>query len=166
MLKIQPKLAIFHCILSFRILSPIKWPNFLYGTVFMKHLHTRISLYRPVLCIIGGPEPFKGLNLDQKKVVVRGEILITAVNFWFLTIKYCIWHIILLQIVPSKSMNAGKSNKGSLGWLMGPYSLPKSPKMVKKQQYFMIYWATESYQPCYDPNFYLAQSVSKLSTLE
>ena len=105
----------------------------------MKHLHTRISLYRPGLFIIGGPEPFKGLNLDQKKVAVRGEILITAVNFWFLTRKYCIWHIILLQIVPSKSMNAGKSNKGSLGWIMGPYSPQKSPKMVKKQQYFMIY---------------------------
>ena len=56
----------------------------------MKHLHTKISLYRPGLFIIGGPEPFKGLNLDQKKAVVRGEILITAVNFWFLTIKYCI----------------------------------------------------------------------------
>ena len=108
----------------------------------MKHLHTRISLYRPVVCIIGGPEPFKGVNLNQKKVGARGEILITAVNFSFLTLEYCIWHIILFQIVPSKSMNAGKGNEGSLGWLMGPYSLPKSPKMVKKQQYFMIYSIT------------------------
>ena len=26
---------------------------------------------------------------------------------------------------------------------MGPYSPPKSPKMVKKQQYFMIYFLIE-----------------------
>ena len=36
-------------------------------TVIMKPLHTRISLYRPVPFIIGGPKPVKGLNLNQKR---------------------------------------------------------------------------------------------------
>ena len=54
--------------------------------VIMKPLHIRISLYRPVPLIIGGPKPLKGLNLDPKNVVARGEILITTINLWLLTI--------------------------------------------------------------------------------
>ena len=52
----------------------------------MKPLHIGINLYRPVPFIIEGPKPFKGLNLDPKKVVARGEILITDINLWLLTI--------------------------------------------------------------------------------
>ena len=60
--------------------------------------------------MIGCPKPSKGLNLDQKKAVTGVQILITTINFWVLTIKYGILHIILFQIVPSKGMNVKKGN--------------------------------------------------------
>ena len=56
------------------------------------------------------------------------EILITAVNFWSPTIKYGIWHFILLHIVPSKWMNGRKSNLGQLGC---HHSSPKTNWMLK-----------------------------------
>ena len=52
--------------------------------------------------MIGCPKPSKGHNLDQKKALTQGQILITTVNLWFLTKEYGILHIILFQIVQSR----------------------------------------------------------------
>ena len=76
--------------LSYRILSSLLWPKFLYGTVFMKHPHTRISPYRPVLFIIGGPGPIEWPNLDQKRWLSEEKswspLLISG--FWQYNIAY------------------------------------------------------------------------------
>ena len=42
--------------------------------------------------------------------LARSRNRTTTVNFWFLTIRYGIWHTIVLQNVPSDWMKAGKSN--------------------------------------------------------
>ena len=61
--------------------------------------------------MIGCPKSStKELNLDQKKAVTGVQILITTINFWVLTMKFDILHIILFQIVPSKGMNVKKGN--------------------------------------------------------
>ena len=47
---------------------------------------------------------------------------------------------------------------------MGPYSPPKSPYLLKKQQYFMIYRATETYHQCNDPYYYMDSHYETLHT--
>ena len=70
----------------------------LYGTVYMKQFNSRTS--EDCLSLMA-QSPLKGLILT-KKGGHAGQILIITVNFWFLTIKYGILHILLFQIVPSK----------------------------------------------------------------
>ena len=70
----------------------------LYGTVYMKQFNTRTSED----CLsLGAQSPLNGLTFTKKGDHAVSN-LITTVNFWFLTIKYGILHIILFQIVPSK----------------------------------------------------------------
>ena len=56
----------------------------------MKHPHTRISPYRLVLFIIGGPGPIEWLNLDQKRWLSEEKswspLLISG--FWQYNIAY------------------------------------------------------------------------------
>ena len=105
----------------------------------MKHLHTRISLYRPVLFIIWGPGPFKWLNLDQKRWTREEKswspLLISG--FWQYNIAYDISFCCKLYHL-SEWMQE-KVIRGHWGDLWALIFLKKSPKMVKKQQYFMIY---------------------------
>ena len=132
-------------------------------TVIMKPLHTRISSYRPVLFIIGGPGPFKWLNLDQKRWSREEKpwSLLLISGFWQYNIAYDISFCCKLY-----HLSEWRQEKVIRGHWVELRVLQKALKMVKKQQYFMIYWATESYQKCYDPNFYMAQSLWNISTLE
>ena len=56
----------------------------------MKHLHTKISLYRPVLFIIWGPRPYKRLNLDPKRWSrdVKFWPLLSISGFWQFNMAY------------------------------------------------------------------------------
>ena len=47
---------------------------------------------------------------NRSKGVARGQIRTNAVNFWFPTMRYGMWHTILLQIFPFDWMNAEKTN--------------------------------------------------------
>ena len=68
-----------------------------------------------------------------------------TVSFWFLTIICSIWHIILLQIAPSKWMKAGKVLRGHWSDLGAHIGLPKSLKCLETDNICHISWYNEQY---------------------
>ena len=153
--------------LSYRILSSLLWRKFLYGTVFMKHPHTRISPYRPVLFIIGGPGPIEWLNLDQKRWLSEEKswspLLISG--FWQYNIAYDISFCCKLYHL-SEWMQE-KVIRGHWGELWALIVLKKALKWLRNSN-TSWYTASESYLHCQlsnDPNHCMAQALWNLSTL-